>query len=86
MRFQAQASVYLEALSALDSSVLHNSARLWIRRSPFFPKVSELLHIARLVLVQKTDYLANRVQLLEDAFYHDRTLAAQAWLDLADEF
>jgi len=86
LRFQAQASVYLEALSDLDPSVRHDSARLWIRSSPFFPKVSELLPIARRVPVQKTDYPANRVQLLEDAFYHDRTLAAQAWLDLADEF
>ena len=86
MRFQARAIAYLEALSDPDPSVLHDSARRWIHRSPFFPKVSELLHIARRVLVQKLDYLANRVQLLEDAFYHDRTLDAQAWLDPAEDF
>jgi hypothetical protein len=83
---EAQANIYLDALSDLDPSVLDDSARLWIHRSPFFPKVSELLEIARSVPAPTPDYLANQAQMLEDDFYYDRTLDPQAWLDLAEEF
>jgi hypothetical protein len=62
LRFQVQASVYREALSDLDPAVLGDCARQSMRRSPFFPKVSELLRIARQVPIQTTDYLVNRQQ------------------------
>ena len=83
---ETQASIYLDALSDLDPVPLQESARRWIRRSPFFPKVSDLLQIARQIPSPAPDALAYRVQALEDAFYADRTLDPQAWLALADEF
>ena len=83
---ETQASIYLDALSDLDPVPLQESARRWIRRSPFFPKVSDLLQIARQIPSPAPDTLAYRVQALEDAFYADRTLDPQAWLALADEF
>lgn len=86
MRFQAQASVYLDTFSSLDPSDLHDSARRWIRHSPFFPMVNELLKIARVLPVHPPDYLANRVQMLEGAFYQVCTLVPRAWQHLADEF
>ena len=83
---ETQASIYLDALSDLDPVPLQESARRWIRRSPFFPKVSDLLNIARTIPKSAPDTLAYRVQALEDAFYEDRALDPQAWLALADEF
>jgi hypothetical protein len=83
---EEQAIIYLDALSRLEPSVLNESARLWINRSPFFPKVSELLQIAGEIPVLPRDDLVNMVMVLEHAFYHDRTLDEQAWLDLANAF
>lgn len=83
---EAQASLYLDALSDLDHPILQESARQWIRRSPFFPKISDLLEIARDIPAVVPDYLANRAQMLEDDFYYDRTLDPQAWQELAEAF
>ena len=83
---ETQASIYLDALSDLDPVPLQESARRWIRRSPFFPKVSDLLQIARQIPSPAPDALAYRVQALEDAFYAEGRLDPAEWERLAVQF
>ena len=42
---EAQVRVYLDMLMEMDAQVLQHAVRAWIRKSPFFHRVSELLQM-----------------------------------------
>jgi hypothetical protein len=83
---EAQVRVYLDMLNEMDPQVLQHAVRAWIRRSPFFPRVSELLEMERNYKPPALDLLAAQAQALKDDFYCEGRLEPEAWEILATRF
>jgi hypothetical protein len=80
---EAQLRVYMDLLCNLEPWALKEAAYAWICRSPFFPKVSELLQAAREIPPPQPNFLFIELLELENDFYHRRVLNPEAFLDLA---
>jgi len=88
--------IYVHMLADIPVDLLWRAAERHMAESQYFPRIAELRsqaarlagtdRFASLSPTAAPDLLAIRAQDLEDDFYEDRTLDAQAWLDLADEF
>jgi hypothetical protein len=84
-----QAEMYLEVLAGLEPEVLNYAVRAWIRKSPFFPRISELLQMA----ARYTPPAANPIRIilleqyqLEREFYQQGKLDTGKWEALAKRF
>ncbi len=76
---------YLSCLADIDVDALRYAVLAWIKRSPFFPRVSELRQAAS-EYQPRIDYLAEEYQRLFDAFFLAGELDPAAWEDLAQSF
>lgn len=86
---RAQAQIYLEMLAELEPDALDFAVQAWIRHSPFFPRISELLHTASRYTPEPASpaYHLRKIQyMLERKFTFEGELEAQAWEDLAQRF
>lgn len=84
-----QARLYLEMLADLQPAALDFAVRSWIRRSPFFPRISELLEAAARYSPPPADPLWVLLQAqyrLERRFFREGVVDAAQWEDLAQRF
>jgi len=84
-----QARIYLEMLAELEQDALDFAVQTWIRHSPFFPRISELLQTASRYMPEPAPqayHLRKLQHALERKFIFEGELEAQAWEDLAHRF
>lgn len=86
---RAQTDVYLEMLADVEPAALDYAVNSWIRQSPFFPRINELLRIASQYhkpASSPSHYLYQKQFLLEQIFTSEGKLDSQAWEELAQRF
>jgi hypothetical protein len=84
-----QARIYLELLAEVEPAALDYAAQEWIKGSPFFPRINELLRTARRYQpppVSPVQALRHSLQLLERKFWQERILDPQEWEALAARY
>jgi hypothetical protein len=81
-----QAEIYVDLLGDLEAWRLRNAVRDWMRKSPFFPKVSELRELALAFPEPRPDYLAAEASYLADKFYFTGELDQEEWDALIKRF
>ena len=81
-----QAEIYVDLLGDLDAWRLRGAVRGWMQKSPFFPKVSELLELAAAIPEPQPDYLAAEASHLADKFYFTGELDQEEWDALIERF
>ena len=84
-----QALIYLELLADLEPAALEYAVQEWIKNSPFFPRLNELLQTARRYMpspASPVQALRFSQQLLERKFWQERVLDPQEWEALAARF
>jgi len=81
-----QAEIYVDLLGDLDAWRLRNAVQDWMRKSPFFPKVSELRELALAFPEPQPDYLAAAASELADKFYFTGELNREEWDALIERF
>jgi hypothetical protein len=84
-----QARVYLQMLAGLEPAALEYAVEAWIKRSPFFPRINELLQTARTYQpppISAVQALFHCQRLLERKFWREGLLDAQEWDSLAARF
>ena len=84
-----QARLYLEMLAELEPAALEFAVRSWIRRSPFFPRISELLEAAAQYTPPPADpaWMLFQVQYrLERKVFREGVLDAALWENLVQRF
>jgi hypothetical protein len=84
-----QARFYLEMLAELEPAALEHAVQAWIRRSPFFPRISELLQTAANYRPPPIDPVRALYQMqyrLEQKFILEGVLDLNFWENLAQRF
>jgi hypothetical protein len=84
-----QARVYLELLADLEPAALEFAVQEWIKHSPFFPRINELLQTARRYQPQPlspTQALRYCQGMLERKFWQQGIFNPQEWEALAARF
>jgi len=86
---KAQVRFYLEELTELEPAALEYAIQAWIRSSPFFPRISELLKSASHYTPQPVPTYRTLFQVqwnLEWKFFHEGILEMDEWENLAHSF
>ncbi len=80
-----RAAVYVETLSDLEPEAIEYAAQVWIKKSPFFPRVCELREAAG-EYRGPVNLLDDEFQRMCDTFYYENQLDPVIWESLAKAF
>jgi hypothetical protein len=84
-----QVEVYVEMLAEVETAALDYAVQTWIRRSPFYPRISELLHTAAKYTpppIEPAQALLRVQHQLEWDFFQKGILDPTQWESLAENF
>jgi hypothetical protein len=84
-----QVELYLELLAEVESPALNYAVQTWIKSSPFYPRISELLRTAASYTPPSAPpekVLLRIQQQLQNDFFQEGKLDPQRWEKLALDF
>jgi hypothetical protein len=84
-----QVELYLELLAEVETPALNYAVQTWIKSSPFYPRINELIHTAASYTPPSAppEKVLLRVQhQLQNDFFLEGKLDPQRWEKLAQDF